>query len=118
MLRVQRSSPLSLGVTKPLCPLPPVTSNTIQYICQWETSPTLLNVRTEMVYFQWPFSQFQRVILLFLFHHLSQLTESYVASKKYQAHPEYAKFIRQLYHACLARIFEPLQAGMSTPELV
>ncbi|KIM40548.1 hypothetical protein M413DRAFT_73023, partial [Hebeloma cylindrosporum] len=39
-------------------------------------------------------------------------------SKKHQAHPEYAKFVRQLYHACLALIFEPLRAGMSTPELV
>ncbi|KAF7354503.1 C2H2-type domain-containing protein [Mycena venus] len=30
----------------------------------------------------------------------------------------YQKFVRQMYHACLARIFEPLKAGMTTPEVV
>ncbi|KAJ7744450.1 hypothetical protein DFH07DRAFT_869769 [Mycena maculata] len=30
----------------------------------------------------------------------------------------YQKFVRQMYHACLARVFEPLKAGMTTPEVV
>ncbi|KAH6868892.1 hypothetical protein BKA70DRAFT_1211207 [Coprinopsis sp. MPI-PUGE-AT-0042] len=31
---------------------------------------------------------------------------------------EYQRFVRQLYHTCLARIFEPLRAGMTAPEVV
>ncbi|KAJ7809240.1 hypothetical protein B0H14DRAFT_3090933 [Mycena olivaceomarginata] len=30
----------------------------------------------------------------------------------------YQRFVRQMYHACLALIFEPLKAGMTTPEVV
>ncbi|KAF5379427.1 hypothetical protein D9615_006625 [Tricholomella constricta] len=39
-------------------------------------------------------------------------------SKKQRKNPLYQKFVRQLYHACLARIFAPLKDGMSKPELV
>ncbi|KAH6869449.1 hypothetical protein BKA70DRAFT_1379649 [Coprinopsis sp. MPI-PUGE-AT-0042] len=41
------------------------------------------------------------------------LDKTTVSKKK-----EYQRFVRQLYHTCLARIFEPLRAGMSTPEVV
>ncbi|KAJ7163934.1 hypothetical protein C8R43DRAFT_1168740 [Mycena crocata] len=30
----------------------------------------------------------------------------------------FQKFVRQMYHACLARVFEPLKAGMTTAEVV
>lgn len=40
------------------------------------------------------------------------------ASKQQRKKPEYKKFVRQLYHACLAQIFEPLRAGMTTPEVI
>ncbi|KAJ7204092.1 hypothetical protein GGX14DRAFT_369056 [Mycena pura] len=39
-------------------------------------------------------------------------------SKKHRAKPEYQKFVRQMYHACLARIFSPLKQAMLTPEVV
>lgn len=39
-------------------------------------------------------------------------------SKKHRKKPEYAKFTRQLYHACLTRIFAPLKKGMTTAEIV
>ncbi|KAF9522125.1 hypothetical protein CPB83DRAFT_899922 [Crepidotus variabilis] len=35
-----------------------------------------------------------------------------------QKDPEFAKFARQLYHTCLALIFEPLKPGMTEPEIV
>ncbi|KIY61449.1 hypothetical protein CYLTODRAFT_447703 [Cylindrobasidium torrendii FP15055 ss-10] len=38
--------------------------------------------------------------------------------KEVQNTKEYQTFTRQLYHACLARVFEPLRAGMTTPEIV
>ncbi|KAJ7203848.1 hypothetical protein GGX14DRAFT_698923 [Mycena pura] len=38
-------------------------------------------------------------------------------SKKHRSKPEYQKFCRQMYHASLALIFEPLKAGMTTPEV-
>ncbi|KAH6916719.1 hypothetical protein BKA70DRAFT_1091373, partial [Coprinopsis sp. MPI-PUGE-AT-0042] len=31
---------------------------------------------------------------------------------------EYHRFVRQLYHTCIARIFEPLRSGMTAPEVV
>ncbi|KAH9032130.1 hypothetical protein EDB85DRAFT_2073967 [Lactarius pseudohatsudake] len=39
-------------------------------------------------------------------------------SKRQRKKPQYQKFCRQLYHACLAQIFRPLKPGMTTPEVV
>ncbi|KAJ7470114.1 hypothetical protein B0H11DRAFT_1730665 [Mycena galericulata] len=39
-------------------------------------------------------------------------------TKKHRKSPVYQRFVRQMYHACLARVFEPLKAGMTTPEVV
>ncbi|KAJ7876978.1 hypothetical protein B0H13DRAFT_2547938 [Mycena leptocephala] len=39
-------------------------------------------------------------------------------SKRHRTKPAYQKFVRQLYHACLARVFQPLKAAMTTPEIV
>ncbi|KAJ6552100.1 hypothetical protein DFH09DRAFT_1167844, partial [Mycena vulgaris] len=39
-------------------------------------------------------------------------------SKKHRRSDAYQRFVRQLYHACLARVFEPSKAGMTTPEVV
>jgi Plavaka transposase len=40
------------------------------------------------------------------------------ASKRHRNKPAFQTFCRQLYHACLARIFAPLKRGMTTPEVV
>ena len=42
----------------------------------------------------------------------------FAATKKHRKTTEYQKFARQLYHASLARVFNPLKAGMTTPEVV
>ncbi|KAJ8091523.1 hypothetical protein PM082_024443 [Marasmius tenuissimus] len=39
-------------------------------------------------------------------------------SKKHREKPIFKSFCRQLYHACLARIYEPLREGMTTPDIV
>ncbi|KAJ7101001.1 hypothetical protein C8R43DRAFT_1141269 [Mycena crocata] len=39
-------------------------------------------------------------------------------SKKHRTKPEYQKFCRQMYHASLALIYQPLKAFMETPEVV
>ncbi|KAF8210576.1 hypothetical protein K438DRAFT_2011932 [Mycena galopus ATCC 62051] len=39
-------------------------------------------------------------------------------SKKHRKKPAYQHFVRQMYHACLARVFEPLRTAMTTPEVV
>ncbi|KAF8191847.1 hypothetical protein K438DRAFT_1970227 [Mycena galopus ATCC 62051] len=39
-------------------------------------------------------------------------------SKKHRKKPAYQKFVRQMYHASLARIFEPLKTHMTTPDIV
>ncbi|TRM58162.1 hypothetical protein BD626DRAFT_408644 [Schizophyllum amplum] len=38
--------------------------------------------------------------------------------KKYRSSVAYQRFCRQLYHACLARVFRPLKPYMTTPEVV
>ncbi|KAJ7034262.1 hypothetical protein C8F04DRAFT_1210668 [Mycena alexandri] len=39
-------------------------------------------------------------------------------TKRQRKTPAFQKFVRQMYHACLARVYEPLKAGMTTPEVV
>ncbi|KAJ7221252.1 hypothetical protein GGX14DRAFT_669179 [Mycena pura] len=39
-------------------------------------------------------------------------------TKRQRKTPAFQKFVRQMYHACLARVFEPLKAGMTTAEVV
>ncbi|KAF5334445.1 hypothetical protein D9611_014474 [Ephemerocybe angulata] len=39
-------------------------------------------------------------------------------NKRQRKKKEYQTFVRQLYHACIAYIFEPLRAGMTKPEIV
>jgi hypothetical protein len=41
-----------------------------------------------------------------------------LASKKHRKKTAYQHFVRQMYHACLARVFEPLKAAMEAPEVV
>ncbi|KAL1740672.1 hypothetical protein HDZ31DRAFT_47033 [Schizophyllum fasciatum] len=40
------------------------------------------------------------------------------ANKRQRRNPRYQSFCRQLYHACLARVFRPLKVGMTSPEVV
>ena len=40
------------------------------------------------------------------------------ANKNHRKTEGFHKFARQLYHTCLARVFAPLKAGMTTPEVV
>ncbi|KAJ7470119.1 hypothetical protein B0H11DRAFT_1919941 [Mycena galericulata] len=39
-------------------------------------------------------------------------------TRKHRKTVPFQKFVRQMYHACLAQVFEPLKAGMTTPEVV
>ncbi|KDR66445.1 hypothetical protein GALMADRAFT_147875 [Galerina marginata CBS 339.88] len=39
-------------------------------------------------------------------------------NKRQRKRPEYQRFVRQMYHMCLARIFAPLRSGMTVPEVV
>lgn len=45
-------------------------------------------------------------------------SDSTAATKRQRKTVAYQKFVRQMYHACLARVFEPLKAGMTTAEVV
>ena len=46
------------------------------------------------------------------------LINSNLASKRQAKRPDFQQFVRQLYHACLARVFAPFKAGMTKPEVV
>ncbi|KAJ7150481.1 hypothetical protein C8R43DRAFT_1127959 [Mycena crocata] len=39
-------------------------------------------------------------------------------TKKHRKTPAYQHFVRQMYHACLAHVFEPLKVAMKSPEVV
>ncbi|KAJ2915204.1 hypothetical protein MD484_g5208, partial [Candolleomyces efflorescens] len=39
-------------------------------------------------------------------------------SKRQKKSKDYQRFVRQLYHTCIARIFAPLKPGMTKPEIV
>ncbi|KAJ7724027.1 hypothetical protein B0H16DRAFT_1736971 [Mycena metata] len=39
-------------------------------------------------------------------------------TRKHRKSAAYQHFVRQLYHACLAQVFEPLKQGMTTPEVI
>lgn len=41
-----------------------------------------------------------------------------LARQRHRGKTDYMTFCRQMYHSCLAKIFEPLKAGMTTPELI
>ena len=40
------------------------------------------------------------------------------ANKRQRKNPEFQRFACQVYHMCLARVFAPLRAGMTMPEVV
>lgn len=70
-----------------------------------------------MVFFlshSWPFPRV-RVHLLLL---VSTLTIFHAASKRHRLTPAYQKFCRQMYHASLALVYEPLKTFMNTPEII
>ncbi|KAF7349794.1 hypothetical protein MVEN_01279500 [Mycena venus] len=64
---------------------------------------------------QWSFFQYLKVRLLLRLH---TYIHCIPASKKHRKKAAYQHFVRQMYHACLARVFEPLKAAMTTPEVV
>lgn len=41
-----------------------------------------------------------------------------IVNKRQRKRKEYQRFVRQMYHACIQLIFEPLRSGMTEPELV
>lgn len=49
---------------------------------------------------------------------LALLLIYYLARQKHRNKPEFLKFCRQLYHTCLAKVFQPLKAGMTSPEML
>jgi hypothetical protein len=46
------------------------------------------------------------------------LSIGFLASKCQAKRPEFQRFVRQIYHTCLAWVFAPLKAGMTKPEVV
>lgn len=46
------------------------------------------------------------------------LMSKFLARKSETSKPEYQRFVRQLYHACIARIFAPLKHSMTVPDII
>jgi hypothetical protein len=104
-----------LAATKPRSQWQRDTRNITQSICRSEISQTSFDVLMEIQYFPSrsslsPKVSFSDVFLLLL--------TSLAASKNQRKTANYQTFCRQMYHACLARVFNPLKDGMTTPEVV
>lgn len=55
---------------------------------------------------------------IFRFRYRSYLMSSLTAKRRHRSRVEFQRFSRQMYHACLARIFAPLKPGMTTPDII
>jgi hypothetical protein len=94
--------------------------NITLFTCRLASSPMLLAEHTGMHYFPSPSFLSPKVSVLYFFIYSFIYSEHppITASKQQRKTPLYQKFCRQLYHACLYKVFEPLKAGMTTPEVV
>jgi hypothetical protein len=108
--------PLFLEAIKQLFQLRLDIKNIILYTCLPEIYLILLDVLTGMPSFQLHFFPSQKVRLGFLNSQILLIV--FTANKRQRKRPEYQRFVRQLYHICLARIFAPLKSGMTVPEVV
>ena len=91
--------------------------NIIPYICHLAIFQILLTEHMEMHYSLLPSSLYWKVIILWYYSVISQ-SHFCIASKWQWKTPLYQKFCCQLYHTCLAQVFCPLKAGMTTPDVV
>jgi hypothetical protein len=97
-----------------------VIKSFIQYISAQEMLIIQLDVLTVMEFCHVPFFPFRKV---WFFEHLLRsrlifLFFSSPAGPKERTTIAYQQFCRQLYHACLAYIYEPLKPAMTSPEVV
>ena len=99
-----------------------VIKNSIQYISAQEISTIRLDALTAMGSCHVPFFPFLKVrfsklfdfqISFFLFRPFDSQ-----ASQKERKTVAFQQFCRQLYHACLAYIYEPLKSAMTSPKVV
>lgn len=96
-----------------------VIKNIIPFTVHLVFSP-ILHVRgTIMLYFLWPSFLFQKVSrCLNPSYHLLLKFKLHLASKHQSKNPAFQRFVCQMYHMCLARVFAPLKAAMTEPEVV
>lgn len=117
-LKGSRLCPSLEEVTRPPSLLQRGTSHFTLYTRALETLTILLDVRMGKASFQPHFFLYPKV-RRHIFGMFYMLIHIYcTVPKEVQQTKEYQTFTRQLYHACLARIFEPLRPGMTTPEIV
>ena len=102
----------SLEVTRQLSASQQEMSNTIHYICPWETFTMRLGADIGTGLCQLHFSLFLSVyisVLIFCFQSSLQFS---LADRKYDNDYAFHKFKRQLYHSLISAILETLCDGM------
>ena len=116
MTRPQRApctAPWSLEVTRRLSASQQETSNTIHYICPWETFTTRLGTDIGMGLCQLRFSLFLSVYISVLICCFQSSLQFSLADRKYDNDYAFRKFKRQLYHSSISAILETLHDGMT-----
>lgn len=107
------------GATKPLSLSQQDISNIIRFICHrgmlltWHAEH-MVTQSYLLHFFLFPkasaniLTKLLALILIYLF----------TARRKHRQTVAYQTFCRQMYHSCLAHVFNPLKAGMTTPESI
>ena len=103
-------------MTKQLFLLLQDIKNIIQYTSPPGTLQILLDAHMGIQSFQSHSFQFRKVFDFFIIVSIDYNTTT--ANKHQRKRPEFQCFARQVYHMCLARIFAPLRARMTLPEVV
>jgi hypothetical protein len=106
-----------LAVTKRLFLSQPGIKSITQFTSHLGSSQTLLDALTGMESFR-SHSFLSRKVCRKFFWLLPISDYITAANKRQRKRPEYQRFVRQMYHMCLAQIFAPLRLGMTFPEVV
>jgi hypothetical protein len=88
-------------------------------VCHLGIWPTSLRELMAMPCFLLLFFQYQKVCVWKSCFHDCLITDLNLEPQRNTEKPlKYQVFCRQMYHACLAQVFQLLKAGMTTPEVV
>ena len=114
---VQHSYQLWPEVTKRQSPLQLDINNIIRYICHLGILQTWRDGHMVVQSYQSRFYQYQKVST-YSRSCRCLINKFLIAKRKYRQTIPFQRFCRQMYHSCLAKVFEPLKAGMVTPEVI
>lgn len=93
--------------------------STTQCICHLVTLLTWLDELMALDYYQLHFFPYQKVSHSFCGHNLNLCIPTLLtARRRHRSTRAYQTFCREMFHACLTRVYTPLKEGMTVPDLI